>query len=141
MSAAWRRYLQFFGPDIAADVDDEFRFHLETRAAEYQKLGLSSDEAARAARDRVGNVNAIARVLRHHDQTKQRRAGVPRIVAAVGARHPDRGAFPARRAGIRDDGRRHLESRELDPEAAAPTIAALGARRASSYASEATCAT
>src|SRR5262245_41596728 len=27
-SPLWRRYLRFFGPDPAADVDDEFAFHL-----------------------------------------------------------------------------------------------------------------
>jgi hypothetical protein len=25
----WRRYARFFGPDPAADVKDELRFHLE----------------------------------------------------------------------------------------------------------------
>ena len=73
---AWRRYLRFFGPNIDADVDDELRFHLETRAAEYRKLGLSPEEAARAAHTRFGDVEVITGALRNHDHAHQRRAGI-----------------------------------------------------------------
>src|SRR6478609_7363571 len=31
----WRRYLRFWGPDVAADVDDELRFHLEMRERDF----------------------------------------------------------------------------------------------------------
>ena len=30
----WRRYLRFWGPDLDADVAEEFRFHLETEIEE-----------------------------------------------------------------------------------------------------------
>ncbi len=28
----WRRYARLFGPDPKADVDDELRFHLDSKA-------------------------------------------------------------------------------------------------------------
>ena len=31
---AWRRYLRFWRSDATADVDEELRFHLESRVAE-----------------------------------------------------------------------------------------------------------
>ena len=37
------------------DLEDEIRFHLDTRAAELRRRGMTSDEAAREARRRLGN--------------------------------------------------------------------------------------
>lgn len=34
---AWRRYLRFWGANATKDVDDEFRFHLEMRVAQYRR--------------------------------------------------------------------------------------------------------
>ena len=34
-AATWRRYLRFWGPRAAADVDDELRFHIEMRVHDY----------------------------------------------------------------------------------------------------------
>lgn len=37
------------------DLDDEIRFHLDARAAEFRRRGMTPAEAARAARRRLGN--------------------------------------------------------------------------------------
>jgi hypothetical protein len=38
------------------DMDDEMRFHLETRTADLVRRGVAPDEAARRARFEFGNV-------------------------------------------------------------------------------------
>ena len=35
----WRRYARFFGPDPAADVNEELRFHLESKTEELIRQG------------------------------------------------------------------------------------------------------
>ncbi len=55
----WRRYLRFWGSNVAADVDDELRFHIESRVAEYVAAGMSPEEARTAAWSRFGNVDAV----------------------------------------------------------------------------------
>jgi len=55
---AWRRYLRFWRPNIAADVDEELRFHTQMRVAEYMARGLSEEEARRAVAARLGDVDA-----------------------------------------------------------------------------------
>jgi putative ABC transport system permease protein len=54
--AAWRRYLRFWGPAPEADVEDELRFHIESRVREYVAGGMSEAEARRRALDRFGSV-------------------------------------------------------------------------------------
>lgn len=66
----WRRYLRLLGPDVAADIDDELRFHLEQRAAEYITQGMSSEDAERAARARFGDVAGVRRELMEHDRAR-----------------------------------------------------------------------
>jgi len=55
---SWRRYLRFWGTDLDADVDDEFRFHLETEVEELVARGYTAD-AARAEAQRRFGMNAI----------------------------------------------------------------------------------
>lgn len=55
---AWRRYLRFWRPNIAEDVDDELRFHTEMRVREYMTRGMTEDAARQAVRDRLGDVDA-----------------------------------------------------------------------------------
>ena len=69
---AWRRYLRFWGSDVEADVDDEFRFHLDMRARDYEARGLASDDARRAAAERFGDVQGIGGALRIHDRRRER---------------------------------------------------------------------
>src|ERR1043165_1363118 len=77
MNARWRRYLRFFGRDVEGDVDDELRFHLESRVADYQARGMTREHAERAARERFGDYDRIDASLRAHDyalaRTERRR--------------------------------------------------------------------
>ena len=58
-SPRWRRYLRFWKHDVAADIDDELRFHFDQRVAEYETAGMSADEARGAADSQFGNVLEI----------------------------------------------------------------------------------
>jgi predicted permease len=69
----WRRYRAFFRPDVDADVDDELRFHLEMRIADFERRGHSRDEAERLARAQFGEVEDVRAWLTHHDRQRQRR--------------------------------------------------------------------
>jgi putative ABC transport system permease protein len=60
----WRRYLRFWGPDHAADVDEELAFHIESRVADLVAEGMSPEEARRVARERFGDVDRISKTLR-----------------------------------------------------------------------------
>ena len=68
----WRRYLRFRGPDVAADVEDELRFHIEERARRYEQSGMDPDAARRAALERFGDIASIEHELRSHDQRRAR---------------------------------------------------------------------
>lgn len=54
---AWRRYLRFWGSNPPGDVDDELRFHLEMRVAEYIARGMLPDAARQRAAQRFGSVD------------------------------------------------------------------------------------
>lgn len=55
---AWRRYGRFWGSNVAADVDDEMRFHLEMRMREYIGRGMTPAEARRVAEQRFGDAKS-----------------------------------------------------------------------------------
>jgi putative ABC transport system permease protein len=55
-SAAWYRYLRFWGPDREADLDDELRFHLDSRIQDFMNEGMSEQDARDAALARFGDV-------------------------------------------------------------------------------------
>lgn len=69
----WRRYLRFWRADVAADVDDELRFHFDARIAELQARGHGAAEAARIAREEFGDVEATRRELRAIGERLERR--------------------------------------------------------------------
>src|SRR3954468_16670068 len=73
---AWRRYVRFWGADPDADVEDELRFHLEARIAEYEQSGMTRARAEQAARERLGDLDLIANQLRTHDHRRVRLARV-----------------------------------------------------------------
>ncbi len=41
----WRRYLRLFGADVAGDVEDEIRFHLEVKTEELVREGWTREAA------------------------------------------------------------------------------------------------
>jgi predicted permease len=55
---AWRRYLTFWRTNIAADVDDELRFHTEMRIKDHVARGMTEAEAQRAVTARLGDVDS-----------------------------------------------------------------------------------
>ena len=65
---SWRRYLTFWRPDIARDVDDELRFHLEERTADLVASGLARTDALRQARAEFGDVDQVSAGLRDIDK-------------------------------------------------------------------------
>src|SRR5262245_41619939 len=56
---SWRRYLRFWGSNPNADVEEELKFHLESRVAELVTAGYSEDEARRLANTRFGDMKSI----------------------------------------------------------------------------------
>ncbi|HEU4631808.1 MAG TPA: ADOP family duplicated permease [Gemmatimonadaceae bacterium] len=71
----WRRYLRFWRPDVAADIDDELRFHFEARTAELRAQGLSPEEAQRQTAEEFGDEVAVRARLRDiGDRMERRRA-------------------------------------------------------------------
>jgi predicted permease len=74
---AWRRYLRFWRADIANDVDEELRFHIEMRIKEFMARGMSESDARQAVMARVGDVEvakAECIVLGEVRETHARRA-------------------------------------------------------------------
>src|SRR5688500_15050710 len=63
----WRRYLRFWRPDIEGDIDDELRFHFETRIAELIGRGATADAARRQAEEEFGDVRGTRRRLSEID--------------------------------------------------------------------------
>ena len=57
----WRRYARFFGPDPAADVKDELRFHLEAKTDDLIAQGWKPEAARREAERQFGDMRAVAR--------------------------------------------------------------------------------
>lgn len=60
----WRRYLRFWGSDPAADVDDEFAFHVESRVDELVAQGLSPKQAREEAVRGFGDIQHVKRICR-----------------------------------------------------------------------------
>jgi len=71
--SAWRRYLRFWGPNVDSDIDDELRFHIESRVGDYIAAGHSAEDARRLATERFGNVPKLRTDLRRHDVRKLQR--------------------------------------------------------------------
>jgi putative ABC transport system permease protein len=65
MSERWRRLPRIRERDPLEDGDDELRFHLEMRTRDYMERGMSEDDARRAARERLGDVDEVRRELGH----------------------------------------------------------------------------
>ena len=55
----WRRYARFFGPDPAADVKEELRFHLETKRDDLIAKGWAPEAARKEAERQFGDVRAV----------------------------------------------------------------------------------
>ena len=69
----WRRYLRFWRPDIDRDIDDELRFHFESRIADLRALGLSAEQAYRQAGEEFGDESTARLRMREIDERMERR--------------------------------------------------------------------
>ena len=58
----WRRYARLFGPDPAADVKDELRFHLEAKIEELVTQGWSPEAARQEAERQFGDLRAVQEI-------------------------------------------------------------------------------
>ena len=65
---AWRRYLRFWRSDADADVDDELRFHLDTRTEDLVAQGMSRERAATQALTEFGDLATVRDKLRAIDR-------------------------------------------------------------------------
>src|SRR6516164_1048625 len=69
----WRRYARFFGPDPAADIDDELRFHLEAKTQELIAQGVRPAEARGQAIRHFGDIGEFAAQCKQIDREQARR--------------------------------------------------------------------
>ncbi len=73
----WRRYMRLFGPDPAADVKDEVRFHLQAKVDDLLEQGWSRDAAEREAERQFGDLRAVEeageRLGRQRERSVQRK--------------------------------------------------------------------
>ena len=58
----WRRYSRLFGPDPAADVKDELRFHLQAKIDDLVAEGWSSQLARQEAERQFGDLRAVQQI-------------------------------------------------------------------------------
>ncbi|HET7563590.1 MAG TPA: permease prefix domain 1-containing protein, partial [Gemmatimonadaceae bacterium] len=70
----WRRYLRFWGPDPAADLDDELAFHLEARERDLIAAGMPRAAARAQAEREFGDVRGIRAACLTIDERRQRQA-------------------------------------------------------------------
>src|SRR5271157_2308934 len=58
----WRRYSRLFGPDPAADVKDELRFHLEAKIDDLVTQGWRPEAARQEAKRQFGDLRAVQQI-------------------------------------------------------------------------------
>lgn len=58
----WRRYARLFGPDPAADVEDELRFHLEAKIDDLVSRGWDPKAARHEAERQFGDLHALQQI-------------------------------------------------------------------------------
>src|SRR5687768_7936343 len=68
---SWRRYLRFWSNDLRADLDDELRFHVESRIAEGVAAGMTLEAARAEAMRRFGDVDRVRRSCEEIDTLRE----------------------------------------------------------------------
>ena len=81
---AWRRYLRFWGPNVEQDVDDELRFHLESRVRDYIAEGLPPARAREEAMRRFGDVPRVRDECRRIGHQGERLMRIGEMLSTVG---------------------------------------------------------
>ncbi len=72
----WRRYARLLRPNAAADVDDELRFHLESRIDDLEARGFTRDEAKRRAVMEFGDLPGVRAACVAIDRRLERRTNL-----------------------------------------------------------------
>src|SRR5215475_1526367 len=72
----WRRYARFFGPDPAADVKDELRFHLEAKADDLIHQGWEPEAARKEAERKFGDIRKLQNIGQHIGEKMERRKSI-----------------------------------------------------------------
>lgn len=80
---AWRRYLRFWGPNVAADVDDELRFHVDALTSELVAAGITPAAARVEALRRFGNLDRYRSALEEAGDRGERAARLVTFVQTV----------------------------------------------------------
>ncbi|MBR9988286.1 MAG: ABC transporter permease, partial [Gemmatimonadetes bacterium] len=84
----WRRYVRIFRGDPRTETDDELSFHVEMRTRDYMRRGAGEAEARAAARERLGDLDAVRRECAAIDggaaRERQRREWLGEIRQDVG---------------------------------------------------------
>jgi predicted permease len=71
-TSLWRRYARFFGPDPAADVKDELRFHLEAKTADLIRQGWNPEAARQEAERQFGDLRNVQKIGRKIGEKTER---------------------------------------------------------------------
>jgi hypothetical protein len=69
----WRRYARLLGPDPAADVKDELRFHLEAKTDDLIDRGWRPDAARQEAERLFGDIGAVQNIGERLGEKMERR--------------------------------------------------------------------
>jgi putative ABC transport system permease protein len=69
-SPRWRRSFRFWGPDLDADLAEEFRFHLEAEIERLVAGGMTSEAAREEARRRFGDIEYFRQYCRGADRRR-----------------------------------------------------------------------
>jgi putative ABC transport system permease protein len=83
-AAVWRRYLRFWGPRAAADVEDELRFHIEMRVRDYMAMGMAEADARAATARRLGDLATSRAECLTITTRRQRRMTRAQLIDAFG---------------------------------------------------------
>ncbi len=70
----WRRYARFFGPDPSQDVKDELSFHLQAKADDLVRQGLTPEAARKEAERQFGDLCAVQRIGQKIGEKTERRS-------------------------------------------------------------------
>src|SRR5436305_3762472 len=63
----WLRQMFHRAEEIDREIDEELRFHVETRLAAYIASGMTPDDARRKAVERFGNIQLVREAVREID--------------------------------------------------------------------------
>src|SRR5579859_2268534 len=69
----WRRHARLLGPDPAADVKDELRFHLDAKTDDLIAQGWRPDAARQEAERQFGNLRAVQQIGERLGEKMERR--------------------------------------------------------------------